>query len=407
MPDRDDDEPLAHPHDERVLAVIRAVLRENRWPSYRLEDGTADVEALAWESRPHPTTVGGWKALCRTVAKRMAIDRTRSEVKGGKDAEQSTDRADEHEGAHGGAAIEAAIDRRKAIEKVASLIKDEKERAVFVETTLGSSQQETAQSLGMTPREVSRRVKSMQKRFKQVLAPVGLLAVLAVGAYVLFHDTVGPDERAHNQGPSPSSAPSAPPGPTPEELAQQQRAKADELRKLAEADCAGRHWARCSTDLDDAQKLDPQGDGARRVQRLYGKAARGEALEQQRGKPGPLEPRTLSVEGRTRLVSALGASKGQSLRLVCVRDAEAAHFCGELAAAITSAGWSVTRATLAPDAGDMHGLLVEVATDADDATQAAADVLGAGLEKGFHLARGPDDVPPGGDAPLRLTVGRQ
>jgi DNA-directed RNA polymerase specialized sigma24 family protein len=405
MPDRDDDEPLAHPHDERVLAVIRAVLRENRWPSYKLEDGTAEVEARAWKSQPHPTTVGGWKALCRTVAKRMAIDRTRSEVKDGKDAEQLTDRADEHEGGHGGAAIEAAIDRRKAIEKAASSIEDEKERAVFVETALGSSRQETAQTLGMKPREVSRRVHSMQKRFKQVLAPVGLLAVLGVGAYFLFHDTVGPDERAHHQGPSPSS--SAPPGPSPEELAQANRAKADELRKLADADCAARHWAQCSADLGDAYNLDPRGDGARRVQRLYGKAARGEALEQQRGKPGPLEPRTLSAEGRTRLVSALAASKGQSLRLVCVRGAEATHFCGELEAAIKSAGWSVTRVTLAPDAGDMHGLLVEVATDADDATQAAADVLGAGLEKGFYLARGPDDVPPGGDAPLRLTVGRQ
>jgi DNA-directed RNA polymerase specialized sigma24 family protein len=403
MPDRDDDEPLAHPHDERVLAVIRAVLRENRWPAHKLEDGIADVEVLAWDSEPHPTTVGGWKALCRKIAKDMAIDRTRSEVTGGKGSEQSTDRADEHEGPHGGAAIEAAIDRRKAIDKVASLIKDEKERAVFVQTALGSSQKETAQSLGMKPREVSRHVNSMRKRFTQVLAPVGLLAVLAVGAYVLFHDTVGPDERAHNQGPSPSS--SAPPGPSPEQVAQEERAKAEELRKLAEADCEARHWAKCSQDLDDALKLDPQGDAARRVQRLYGKAARGEAIDQQKGKPGPLEPRTLSAEGRTRLVGALAASKGQSLRLVCVRDAEAAHFCGELAAAITSAGWSVTRATLAPDAGDMHGLLVEVATDADDATQAAADVLGGGLEKGFYLARGPDDVPPGGDAPLRLTVG--
>jgi hypothetical protein len=52
-------------------------------------------------------------------------------------------------------------------------------------------------------------------------------------------------------------------------------------------------------------------------------------------------------------------------------------------------------------------LLIEVASDADDATQAAADVLAGGLEMAAVAARGPDDAAPGGDAPLRMTIGPQ
>ncbi len=75
----DDDEPLAHPHDPRVRAVSRAVLLDNRWPKHDLEDAVDDVEFRAWASQPHPTTLGGWKALCRTIALAKAIDRIRSE----------------------------------------------------------------------------------------------------------------------------------------------------------------------------------------------------------------------------------------------------------------------------------------------------------------------------------------
>ena len=102
---------------------------------------------------------------------------------------------------------------------------------------------------------------------------------------------------------------------------------------------------------------------------------------------------------------AIAASKGQALRLVCVRAAEPARLCAQLAAAITSAGWTVTRTNVDADAGAAHGMLIEVATDADDATQGAADALADGLQQGFLMARGPHDMPPGGDAPLRLTIG--
>jgi DNA-directed RNA polymerase specialized sigma24 family protein len=405
MPDRDDDEPLSHPHDPRVLATIRAVLLENRWPRHELEDGTATVEARAWDTQPRPATVGGWKALCRKIAKDMAIDRTRSEMKGGKDSARPTDRADEHEAANSGRTMDAAIDRRKAIDKIAAQLSPE-ERPLFVKLALGSPQTEIADELAMEPRQVSRQVSRMRTRFGRVLAPVGLMAVLAVGAYFLFKDRLGPDDRAHNQPPSPSSVPSAPPGPSPEELAREQRAKADELRKVAAVECGAEKWGACYSHIDDAAKLDPQGDEARRVERLRSKANRGLIQQELEVKQAP-GPRSLQPAAKASFVEGLAASKGQALRVVCVRGAEPSHLCDQLVAAITSAGWVVTRTNVGTDAAVPHVVLIEVARDADDATQAAADVLAGGLEMAAVAARGPDDAAPGGDAPLRMTIGPQ
>jgi DNA-directed RNA polymerase specialized sigma24 family protein/phosphotransferase system HPr-like phosphotransfer protein len=403
MPDRDDDEPLSHPHDKRVLATIRAVLLENRWPQSELEDGIATVEVRAWDTKPRPTTVGGWKALCRKIAKDMAVDRTRSEMAEGKESARPTDLADEHEAAHGGDAMEAAIDRRKAITEIAAQLSPE-ERPVFVKWALGSTQAEIAKELAMKPREVSRHVSTMRTRFQRVLAPVGLMAVLAIGAYFLFRDRLGPDEKAHNQ--VPSSVPSAPPGLSPEQLAQEQRAKADELRKVAAVECAAESWDKCYAHIDDASKLDPQGDEARGVQRLRSKANRGLIQQQLEGKVAP-GARSLPADAKASFVAGLAASKGQALRVVCAKGAEPSRVCNQLVAAITSAGWAVTRTDVATDAGLPHGTVIDVAADADDATQAAADLLATGLERSAVAARGPNDAPPGGDAPLRLTIGPQ
>jgi DNA-directed RNA polymerase specialized sigma24 family protein len=401
----DDDESLTHPHDRRVLTVIRAVLLENRYPQHELEDGVGTVEVRAWASKPRPATVGKWKALCRKIAKELAIDRTRSEIVGGKESERPTDLADEREASNSGDTMDAAIDRRRAIEEIAALLSEE-ERPVFLKLALGSSQAEIAKDLRMRPREVSRHVSSMRQRFVKVLAPVGLMAVLAVGAWLLFKDKLGPDDQAHNQTPSPSSVPSAPPGPSPEQLArlQQQRAKAEELRKLASAECASGSWTTCNNDLEKASDQDPEGEHTRRVKRLWGEVNRG-LIQQEIESKGVPAARSLRPDEKAKVVAAIAASRGQTLRLVCAPGAEPSHLCDQLAAAITSAGWTVTRTNVGADAGLPHRMVIEVSTDAAEATQDAADALAAGLEKGYLLAYGPEDMPPGGDAPLRLTVG--
>jgi DNA-directed RNA polymerase specialized sigma24 family protein len=408
MADRDDDEPLAHPHHPRVLAVIRAVLLDNRWPKHDIEDGVSKVEFRAWASKkPHPTTVGGWKALCRDIATKMAIDRVRSEKAGGKEATEPSDRLDDREAANNPDTMDAVIDRRRALAEMATVVPAE-DRPVFDRWALGFSQKEIAKDLELHPREVSRKVSSLRDRFstRYTAAAVGALLAAIVGAYFLFRDKLGPDERAHNQPPSPSSVPTAPPGPSPEQLAQEQRAKADELRKVAAADCAAGSWGKCYAHIDEAAKLDPQGDEARRAQRLRSKANRGLIQQELEVKLAPA-PRSLQPAVKASFVEGLAASKGQALRVVCARGAEPSHICDQLVAAITSAGWVVTRTNVATGAVVPHGLLIEVASDADDATQAAADALAGGLEMAAVAARGPDDVAPGGDAPLRMTIGPQ
>jgi hypothetical protein len=171
-------------------------------------------------------------------------------------------------------------------------------------------------------------------------------------------------------------------------------------------ECAAHKWGACYAHIDGASKLDPQGDEARAVERLRSKANRGLIQQQLEAKQAPAA-RSLLPEAKPSFVAGLAASKGQALRVVCTRDAEPAHLCDQLVAAITSAGWLVTRTNVASDAGVPHGVLLEVATDADDATQAAADLLATGLERSAVAARGPDDAVPGGDAPLRMSIGPQ
>jgi len=207
--------------------------------------------------------------------------------------------------------------------------------------------------------------------------------------------------------PSPSSSPSAAPGPSPEELAEErQRARADELRKLASAECAAGRFPSCAQDLDEASKLDPPGELGRGVRRLRGTLTREDIQSTMESKQAP-GARSLEPSAKAKLVTAIAGSRGQALHLACAPGREPSHLCEQLSLALTSAGWTVTRKALATDAGIPLGMLLSVATDADDATQNAADALAAGLELAYLFARGPVDTAPGGDAPLTLIVGAQ
>ncbi|HEX3344979.1 MAG TPA: hypothetical protein VHS09_10420, partial [Polyangiaceae bacterium] len=213
--------------------------------------------------------------------------------------------------------------------------------------------------------------------------------------------------------PSPSSTspvptvPTAPPGPSPEQLAEEHRAKAEELRATASTECGGFHWRPCMRELESAKELDPGGDGARATQRLRNKADRGITEEDTltKGAPGP---RSIAPDARAKLVAALGAGRGQALHLVCARDGEAMHLCDQVAAALGKAGWVLTRSQVSADKDGPLGVRVEVSTGADDATQANADRLAGALEEAFLAAHGPDDMAAREDeASLRLTIGRQ
>jgi hypothetical protein len=203
------------------------------------------------------------------------------------------------------------------------------------------------------------------------------------------------------QGPTVPSQ--APPEPPPTAVAQQDP---QELRKMAKLDCNAGDWGDCLHKLDQAYDLDPPGNLAWDVQRMRKKANRAQSENDVSLKPGPVQPRTIDAGDRAALAKALHAYPGVRVKLVCSTDPEAARFCGQLAEVLKKAGWTLERSALATEAGEVHGQRVEVATDADDDIQRAADALVDGLVGSGNRARGPDDMAPAPPAlPLRITVG--
>ncbi|HEY1695696.1 MAG TPA: hypothetical protein VGG39_26190 [Polyangiaceae bacterium] len=204
------------------------------------------------------------------------------------------------------------------------------------------------------------------------------------------------------------TVPSAPPGPPPEVLAKQE---ADTLRGRAATECGATHWAACLSSLRQAGKLDPQGAAARPVARMQAKAARALLHEELDAKGGSVEARTLPAKLAAGFTTALAEHRGQAVTLACAPGAEPQPLCGWLAAALTRAGWVVTRPRLkAPvtvDGQVVHATRVLVAPDADDATQSAADALADALEGALLRTSGPDEAPAGSGSPLTLVVGPQ
>jgi hypothetical protein len=239
-----------------------------------------------------------------------------------------------------------------------------------------------------------------------LVAAAAAVAVIGGGAgvYVALNS---PEPAPTQSIPVPTQ--SGPPAPPSEVLAKQE---ADALRGQAVAECASQDWHGCRSDLRRAGKLDPAGNAARPIARLEGKAERAISEEGLDAKPAPYRPRSLSAEESKDFVAALAKEPSQVVRLACAPDAEPQQLCAQLAGALKKAGWTVTRPRLkAPvEVGGevVHRVLVQVTTDADDATQDAADVLADALEGGALLrTRGPDDAPADAEAPLTLVVGPQ
>ena len=252
------------------------------------------------------------------------------------------------------------------------------------------------------PAEVVSLAAERQKRGRGV----GWLALVAAAVAVLV---VGGGGAAIVALRMPDSVPATttdptPPHPQPEVLAKQE---AEGLRQRAAAECGARKWGPCFADLTTAADLDPAGDEASVVRRLRGKAARGLGAEQTEAKIGPLTARSLLPEVRKPLAEALAPRAGQPVRVVCARGPEPEQFCGQLVAALTKAGWVVTREQPARDAGVSYGLAITVAEGSDEATEDAAEALADRLEWAGVRARGPEDVPGrGAEGPaVTLTVG--
>jgi hypothetical protein len=240
--------------------------------------------------------------------------------------------------------------------------------------------------------------------WKALAATAVVVTVLGGGGVIV---ALNEPEATPSAPTPPAPEPHGPPEPAPSVVAQHEAA---DLRKLAKADCDAEQWTDCVGKLNKAQDLDPQGNGTRTVQRMRAQAQRAQIAAQMELEPdsGPAAPRSIEAADRAALAAKLHDEAGVHALLVCSAAQEPAHFCDVLAAVAKKAGWVVSRGRLAADAGAAAPLRIEVATDADDATQAAADALADGLETRGIVARGPSDAPPDPDVPsLRVKVGPQ
>lgn len=236
-------------------------------------------------------------------------------------------------------------------------------------------------------------------------AAAAALVLLGGGGVIVVLNAPEPIPSAAT--PSPPE-PHGPPEPTPAAVAQHE---AEDLRVLAKADCNAARWTDCIEKLDRASDLDPTGNLTRSVRRMRLEATRAGRPDAARPLPGSgPTARELDAPARARLATALRGDASTAitrLQLACADDPEPKRLCDQLAGAVKKAGWVVSRSTFAgadADAG-MHGQRIEVATDADGATQDAADTLAEALTASGIVPRGPDDMAALSDAPrLRLTI---
>jgi hypothetical protein len=139
------------------------------------------------------------------------------------------------------------------------------------------------------------------------------------------------------------------------------------------------------------------------------------AEEERHAKPGELLPRSLSPGRAADLRGKLKLYAGQRIDLLCEAKSEPLVLCGQLVSVFKGAGWVVSKTNAPAGTIVFHGMHLEVATGADDATEHAADLLAKGIDDDvWAYVEGPDDMAPAGAgegaadaAPLRLTVGPQ
>jgi DNA-directed RNA polymerase specialized sigma24 family protein len=121
--------------------------------------------------------------------------------------------------------------------------------------------EETHAEIAADPRVTADHVRHEVSRIRQSLRAFALagialfISALALRAWNPFrHPTGGTIAKTVTPAPQPlpaPTAPKAPPAPPPEAVA---------LRERAQQECSAGHWNECSTDLDRAFALDPQGE---------------------------------------------------------------------------------------------------------------------------------------------------
>ena len=182
------------------------------------------------------------------------------------------------------------------------------------------------------------------------------------------------------------------------------RREAEALRANALHACQVHAFGDCARGLDEASKLDPEGDYLPAVQRAREQARHGLARDLLDLKTVP-PPRVLIPALATTLAAMLSRYPGQRVALVRGHWPEAARFGEQLTSAMTRAGWQVVATRVVGDDALPAGVSVQFGIDADDSTQNAGNTLTDVLLDDRIVAMGPEDPPADAAAPLVVVIG--
>ena len=259
---------LAHPE---LTRAIEGTLIKKGLALQELRDGVAQVQMRALgalRNKPRPADLGGWKALCCTIAERLVVKDRQRETKRSLYHEGLSDEADEHTAiARSPGRVHDPVDlarQREALEgQFEAGDMPEHGEEILDAIAAGESYKDIGAELGLTEAQVSRRLARMRKLFKAKLASLGMLALMALLA-VIFATPFG-GVATRDLGPKPDLRATQVHAVTPVERATALRAEA--LRA-----CNAEKWDLCVGRLDEARSLDPAGDQSAEVNAARGRA---------------------------------------------------------------------------------------------------------------------------------------
>jgi RNA polymerase sigma factor (sigma-70 family) len=177
------DDPIQRwlPHPE-VARGICGVLVAYGYPQSELQDGLQDVylKALrAFRRIEPPADLAGMRALCRKMARDMAIDRLRKAARRERDFVGLCEDPDEFTPLEYGAEQRDPVDAARQLEVLAQLFRDGlmPEHGVDILEGIASrcTMKQIGDDLGITDRAVEGRLGTMQQLYRSQMARLGLL----------------------------------------------------------------------------------------------------------------------------------------------------------------------------------------------------------------------------------------
>lgn len=262
----DTDALLHHPD---VVRVIRAILVQFGIHDQDLEDGIADVQKKALESKPkgkRPTTIADWKKLVRKIAPNVGRDILRKLYARGQWNSGPTDGADDH------AASDGSLLEPHELALIRSIVEEvRREQAGGKHTDVmlagmmtGAPPREMAKEAGIPSGQMRKKTSDLRILLRGRLLAVGIS--VAGAALICWGSVAGYEHhQAQVQAASFDANCAAPPAvpktlEPPRERDIPDVDKAAVLRDRAAEDCAQKDYGACAEDLERASFYDPAGD---------------------------------------------------------------------------------------------------------------------------------------------------